>query len=77
MSKRERWIDVGYDEVQMSKYVTRAICAEKGCGVTLYYNASGGEDDDSEFRVESCTCEYRSLCCSEHVDTHVCLKCKE
>lgn len=78
MSKRERWINIEYDNVQTSKYVTRVLCAEPECKVALYFNAPGGEDDDSEFRVDSCKCEdHTILCCKEHVDTHVCQNCKE
>lgn len=81
MAKRGRWIHEdeidGEHLIQMSKYVSHATCAEPKCKTGLFYNAPGGDDDDAEFRVESCTCDYPALCCSEHIDNFTCLKCKE
>lgn len=81
MSKRDRrWVsddEVCGAFVQMSKYVTNEKCAVKECQTVLFFNASGADDDDAEFRVERCSCDRRALCCTDHVDTHVCTKCKE
>ena len=81
MAKRARWIHEdeidGETLIESSKYVSHARCAFKDCTTLLFYNAPGGDDDDAEFRVESCTCDWPTLCCSKHVDDFVCLDCNK
>ena len=79
--KKRGWVtedEIGGEHlIEMSKYVCIQRCAEKDCATVIAYNRPGGEDDDEDFRIETCTCDFPALCCTKHVDTHVCPKCSK
>ena len=63
--------------VQVDYRINCRKCAHLTCDVFLAWNEHGQENAEGDFKVESCTCDYPTVCCTDNVKTHICMDCIE
>ena len=69
---------LGGEHVQTDYYISHTLCAEPQCDVNIFWEDKGSLDAGASFKIESCTCVCRTMCCTTHEAAEfVCPICEE